>query len=144
MIKLKAVINESETDRLIRELSEENKNLKKLLRQYELSKDVKQQQNIKEQIKEVEEIIEDTNFENKRKNTVDKMVNLVDHDTTDYSKVVHIVNLNEDPQLSRKLIYNMEKIKALKVGRQKSDENRIVLNGVNIKKEHCIIQYEGN
>ena len=41
MIKLKAVINESETDRLIRELSEENKNLKKLLRQYELTKDIK-------------------------------------------------------------------------------------------------------
>ena len=41
MIKLKAIINESETDRLIRELSEENKNLKKLLRQYELSKDLK-------------------------------------------------------------------------------------------------------
>ena len=32
MIKLKAVINESETDRLIRELSEENKKLKKMLK----------------------------------------------------------------------------------------------------------------
>ena len=45
------------------------------------------------------------------------MVNLVNTDKTDYSKVVHIVNLNEDPLLSRKLIYNMEKLKELKVGR---------------------------
>ena len=67
------------------------------------------------------------------------MINLVDHDLTDHSKIVHIVNLNEDPQLSRKLIYNMEKLKVLKVGRNKSGGNRIVLNGVNIKKEHCSI-----
>lgn len=31
MIKLNAVINESETDKLIRELTEENKKLKKML-----------------------------------------------------------------------------------------------------------------
>lgn len=31
MIKLNAIVNESETDKLIRELTEENKKLKKLL-----------------------------------------------------------------------------------------------------------------
>ena len=72
------------------------------------------------------------------------MINLIEYDDNNNLNVVHIVNLNEDPLLSWKLIYNMEKMKILKIGWKKNDENWIILNGVNINKEHAEIEYDGD
>lgn len=38
--------------------------------------------------------------------------------------VAHVVNLNEDPMLNKKLFYNLEKIKNLKVGRERVEERK--------------------
>ena len=46
MIKLKAVINETETDKLIRELMEENQKLKKLLDGVDKEKDFQRKNTI--------------------------------------------------------------------------------------------------
>lgn len=48
-------------------------------------------------------------------------------------KIPHIVNLNEDPQLDRKVFYDLTKADAIYIGRKNGDpEPQVVLGGIGI------------
>lgn len=55
------------------------------------------------------------------------------------------MNLNEDPMLSKKIVFNLEKENEILVGRSKKQENthkkQIVINGVGILEQHAIFVY---
>ena len=61
-------------------------------------------------------------------------------------KVCHLVNLNEDKQLAETIVYFLESGETA-IGRNpagQDDDSRIVLEGLNILEEHCLIKNEGN
>lgn len=53
------------------------------------------------------------------------------------------MNLNEDPMLSKKIVFNLENENQIRVGRFKSEgtTNQITINGVNIQQNHAIFMY---
>ena len=55
------------------------------------------------------------------------------------------MNLNEDPMLSKKIVFNMEEEKEILIGRSKKEENiqkkQIVINGVGILEQHAFFIY---
>ena len=172
-IKLKAIINESETDRMIRELTEENIKLKKMLDQYQKDKKngkkmTKEQiSNLEQQIKKVQGAIdeeeedekqikeEEENNQNEnggkkekgRRQSIQNMLQgLVFSD--DQFNDAHILNLNEDPLLSEKIKYNLTQHPVYEIGRsmkngKKKNRYKIVLNGVGILFEHAKLIYQG-
>ena len=123
-IQNKAVINESEHDKTVRLLKEENNELKKKIE--ELSKKIlggviKEEdkeifKNLKEQYDATEKICENLSksfsqrIEEAKKNDKDFSYEKVD------CNYPHLIVLNEDPQLSHKLKYSLKK---LPVGRAK-------------------------
>lgn len=158
-IKQNARINESETDKLIRELMEENDKLKNLLAQLQGNKDRTVADDVIHQIRELENVIQlKANFNQgpqqghsvgKRPSTSIEMkeklnVNLL---TTN----PHMYNLNEDPLLNQKIIYDFLESPSVLVGRQSEKDNlddsktpgerKIVLNGVGILEEHGRINF---
>lgn len=87
---------------------------------------------------------DDEEQESIRKKTVSSMFIKSENFTKSYSKVIHIANLNEDPILSKKIAFNLEKQNVVKVGREKWDEslkNNIVINGVGIHEDHALVVY---
>ena len=163
-IKLKAVINESETDRMIRELTEENVKLKKMLEDYnknkkngkKMTKD--QINNLEQQIKKVQGAIDEeeedekedksdemsednTKKEKGRRQSIQNMLQgLVFQDDKKFNDA-HILNLNEDPLLSEKIKYNLTQHPVYEIGRsiknEKTKKYKIVLNGVGILYDHA-------
>ncbi|EGG24674.1 kinesin-3 [Cavenderia fasciculata] len=56
------------------------------------------------------------------------------------SSIPHLVNLNEDPQMSESLIYYLKE-GYTRIGRSDADTPQdIILNGLSIAQEHCVIQ----
>jgi pSer/pThr/pTyr-binding forkhead associated (FHA) protein len=128
-IKNQAVVNESVQDRIIRELREENEQLKKLLDQSG-GGGLDKIREISEQLAANESLVEQQSksWSELRQQSMEQ------HLALDYD-VPHLVNLNEDPQLSGKVYYNFKSI-PLTVGRRETDPD-IVLGGVGIEKRHC-------
>jgi pSer/pThr/pTyr-binding forkhead associated (FHA) protein len=59
--------------------------------------------------------------------------------------VPHIINLNEDPQLDRKVFYDMTKQEATFVGRKNGDpEPQVVLGGIGIQSNHAVFEKTKN
>jgi hypothetical protein len=53
----------------------------------------------------------------------------------------HIINLNEDPQLDRKVYYDLAKADATHVGRKNGDpEPQVVLGGIGIQSNHAVFE----
>ena len=167
-IKCHAVINESETDRKIRELQSENDELKKLLqklnsgditklkemggegnnqsqqkidneREKELEKKIRElQENLKANTMVMEEF--EKTFEDKLK---EEKENNVKGEERNY-EVAHLTNLNEDPMLCNQIYHNLEEIGILYVGRKNGDPSpHIILHGISIQKNHARIVKEG-
>jgi len=55
--------------------------------------------------------------------------------------VPHIVNLNEDPQLDRKVFYDLTKTENTHVGRKNGDpEPFVILGGIGIQANHAVFE----
>lgn len=149
-IKLNAKVNESETDKLIRELTAENERLKKQL----AAKDGNgMEDDIKNQIKTIEEAIEGDNIEaiSPHKTANLSMIPQFKKLSPEQIKTCpHLTNLNEDPLLNAMIFYNFKEHPLIRIGREvegeeSKDEKRIVLNGIGVLEDHATLVYmDGN
>ena len=146
-IQNKAVINESEHDKVVRLLKEENNDLKKKIE--ELSKkllgggvveDVDKEafRELKAQYDETQKLCESMSKTFKERleeaKKADKELGI---EKVDISKP-HLVVLNEDPQLSHKLKYGLNDL-PIYVGRKLGNPTpKIILSGIGIKQNHAI------
>lgn len=154
-IKNKARINESEIDKKIRELTEENEKLKALLRNLESNKTANAglNEDIRSQIKEVESTISNqqqilTRGSLTGSRLPELPLSKEPELTIENIKVSHMYNLNEDPYLTGRIIYNFEANPSIVVGRQIEEladvnarEKKIVLNSVGILEDHARFNY---
>ena len=149
-IQNKAVVNESEHDKTVRLLKEENNELKKMIE--ELSKkllgnggvveeeDKRQFQDLQAQYKANERMFEDMQktFSEKVEEAKIKEKEL-GISKVDISKP-HLVVLNEDPQLSHKLKYSLIEL-PIYVGRKHGNpQPQIILSGIGIKQNHAVFE----
>jgi hypothetical protein len=153
-IQNKAVVNESPQDKLIRELKEENERLKKQLAsqggvvggaggtdeeaQLKLREMEEQMRANQLAMEEMQKSWEQKLAEAKAKELEESASN------PQYEKVKgvpHIVNLNEDPQLDRKVFYDLTKSNGTRVGRKNGDpEPQVVLGGIGIQSNHAVFE----
>ena len=147
-IQNKAVINESEHDKMVRLLKEENQNLKKMLESLQkklggqggvmLEADKKEFLELKEQYEANQKMMGDMQktFEEKLEEARKKENESIG--TTVNISLPHLVVLNEDPQLSHKLKYPLDQLPVY-VGRKHGNPTpQIVLSGIGIKPNHAI------
>ena len=143
-IQNKAVINESEHDKMVRLLKEENQNLKKMLEslQKKLSgqggvmgeDDKKAFLELKEEYEANQKMMGDMQktFEEKLEEARKAEKESIG------TSLPHLVVLNEDPQLSHKLKYPLDQ-PPVYVGRKHGNPTpQIVLSGIGIKPNHAI------
>ncbi|XP_006815172.1 kinesin-like protein KIF28 [Saccoglossus kowalevskii] len=170
-IKTAAVVNEDPTEKLIRELQEENEKLKKLMSgggkisMSDLGGDDEDQKNMsaaeKEALrKELEDEMKAQMEENQREVELMKQswqeklreaqAAAAQNDQEVATKkdevktTPHLYNLNVDSQLSG-MIVHLLKGTAFKVGNTKADPKPdIVLSGLSIQKEHALITSQGD
>ena len=145
-IQNKAVVNESEHDKVVRLLREENNDLKKKIE--ELSKKLlggTVEDEDKEAFKELKAQYDETQklCENMSKTFSERLEEAKKADKelgiekVDLSKP-HLIVLNEDPQLSHKLKYSLKEL-PIYVGRKHGNpEPKIKLSGIGIKQNHAI------
>ena len=146
-IQNKAVINESEHDKVVRLLREENNDLKKKIE--ELSKkllgggvveevDKEAFRELKAQYDETQKLCESMSKTfSERLEEAKKADKELGIEKVDISKP-HLVVLNEDPQLSHKLKYSLKEL-PIYVGRKHGNpQPKIKLSGIGIKQNHAI------
>ena len=152
-IQNKAVINESEHDKMVRLLKEENVNLKKMIEDLQKKltgqggvvgeDDRKAFLELKEQYEANQKVMGDMQktFEEKleeaKKKESENIGSRVD------KTLPHLLVLNEDPQLSHKLRYALNELPVY-VGRKHGNPTpQITLSGIGIKQNHAIFVKEG-
>lgn len=162
-IKNKAAVNESATDKLIRELREENARIKALLEggvdlgntagmsEAEVAKMKKKMEaDIRAQLEQSQNQL-DRNDESEFEKRLAEMHKQfeenqkgADAKTLKLSTEPHLVNLNEDPSLSGVVVHFL-KAGANTVGRRVKGEALpdIPLSGLSIQQEHCTIDCDG-
>ena len=146
-IQNKAVVNESEHDKVVRLLKEENNDLKKKIE--ELSKkllgggaveevDKEAFRELKAQYDETQKLCESMSKTfSERLEEAKKADKELGIEKVDITKP-HLVVLNEDPQLSHKLKYSLKELPIF-VGRKHGNpEPKIKLSGIGIKQNHAI------
>lgn len=152
-IQNKAVINESEQDKMVRLLKEENLDLKKLIEDLQkkiglgggvIGEEDKQAfLELKEQyeanthqMSEMQKTFEEKLAEAKQQEKEHLL-----GDKIDYNKP-HLIVLNEDPQLSHKLKYGLVNL-PIYVGRKLGNPKpQICLSGIGIKINHAVFLYD--
>jgi hypothetical protein len=143
-IKCNAVVNESETDKIIRLLKEENEKLKIQLTSMPISgTNPMASKELEEQLHANQSLIDGLlmPFEERIKEMKAKMNN--DH-VYDYS-APHLININEDMLLSGKVFFNLLAIPILLIGRKTAKPKpNVVVNGPGIEPKHArIINNDG-
>ena len=151
-IQNKAVVNESEHDKMVRMLKEENLDLKKLIEDLNRKiiggggvigeDDRKSFLELKEQYEANSKVMEEMqkSFSDKleeakirEKETLGEKVDILSP---------HLIVLNEDPQLSHKLRYSLKDLPVY-VGRKHGNPSpQITLSGIGIKVNHAIFRGE--
>ena len=64
--------------------------------------------------------------------------------TANSTNLPQIINLHEDPMLSECVVYAFHKTGITKIGRSDADAKQdIELSGLNIKKEHAVVEVAG-
>jgi len=153
-IQNKAVINESEHDKMVRLLKEENVGLKKMIE--DLQKKLMGQGGVfgdddkaafldlKEQYEANQKVMSDMQktfeerLEEAKKNEGEHIGQHVE------ISLPHLVVLNEDPQLSHKLKYQLVDLPVY-VGRKHGNPPpQITLSGIGIKQNHAIFEKQGD
>ena len=153
-IQNKAVINESEHDKMVRLLKEENVNLKKLIEDLQKkigggggtvsSADQQAFLELKEQYEANQKVMGDM-----QKTFEEKLEEAKKHEGENIGqrvdiKLPHLVVLNEDPQLSYKLKYPLNELPVY-VGRKNGNpEPQIKLSGIGIKQNHAAFYKQGD
>jgi len=157
-IKNKAVVNENPMDKLIRELKEENEKLKLAMQGGDLSailaakgggeggggapmSDEEKEKMRKEMEEEIRAQMEENmknmrSWDDKLQESKSEMIE-TDTKAQKASTVPHIVNLNEDSQLSGVVKHFVDK-DSITVGKKETSPD-IALNGLSIQKEHCVL-----
>eukprot|EP00095_Tigriopus_kingsejongensis_P011917 maker-scaffold507_size152468-snap-gene-0.36 protein:Tk11917 transcript:maker-scaffold507_size152468-snap-gene-0.36-mRNA-1 annotation:"kinesin-like protein kif28p-like" len=164
-IKTKATVNEDPTDKMIRELKEENERLMVMLKGGKMNtQDLKDFTGMDEVSKkdmdkvkmQWQEELEASMAENAKAMNTMKMtyeeklkaystgktmqVDQTRAKTEEMKKIkAHIYNLNMDPQLSGRLVHFIEK-DATEIGNQKGHESDICMIGPGIHQEHAMIK----
>ncbi|CAG0919052.1 unnamed protein product [Notodromas monacha] len=157
-IKTTAVVNESATDKLLRELKEENERLKKMMvggvaldaagpgPDASDSARKKWEEELKAQMRENEREIQEMkkSYEEKLKQAEAEAAaaasQRAEAKTVADEKVTnpHFINLNPDPQLSGKLVYIIHP-GSKEIGNRKGKESDIVIVGPSINETHAIV-----
>lgn len=155
-IKLHAVVNESETDKLIKDLTAENEKLKALLAQLQAGGNLQNITDIQDQIKEVSHAIHAQNIFSQPKSMQRRnsfTPNMKIPDEIELHTCPHMLNLNEDPLLNGKIFYNFKETPIIGIGRETGNDlaviseeedqvtKKIVLNGVGVIENHARITY---
>ena len=146
-IQNKAVINESEHDKTVRLLKEENDDLKKkieaLMKKVGLGEsltddDQKAFNDLKAQYEETKKLCDSMSKTfNERLEEAKKTNKELGIEKVDIEKP-HLIVLNEDPQLSHKLKYSLKEL-PIYVGRKHGNPApKIKLSGIGIKQNHAI------
>lgn len=132
-IQNKAVINESETDKMIRELTEENEKLKKFMEMFsKMGININDEASLskfdEKTMAQLTEARSEMNFNNQMMNSYSmSKEEKIKHEEEEraanqpYTRVdiskPHLSNLNEDPFLSRKICYSIDKGQ-IRIGRK--------------------------
>ncbi|KAN0037910.1 hypothetical protein ACTA71_000081 [Dictyostelium dimigraforme] len=157
-IKTVAVVNEDAQSKLIRELQGEVERLRAMMEQggqYHgndsklMNSDYDETvSTLNEKIEQYEKLMAELNksWEEKLSEAEaireDRMAALKDMGVAIkvVSSIPHLINLNEDPLMSESLIYYVKEGKT-RIGRSDSEiPQDVILNGLNIHKEHCILE----
>ena len=153
-IQNKAVINESEHDKMIRLLREENSGLKKMIEDLQ-SKLLGQGGIAGEDDKEAFLELKDQYEANQlalvdmQKSFQEKLEEAKKHEAEIIGQEVdlnepHLVVLNEDPQLSHKLRYSLKNL-PFYVGRKQGNPTpQIILSGIGIRQNHAVFIKRGD
>jgi kinesin family member 13 len=135
-IKNHAVVNETVQDKMIRELKEENNELKKVIDEVG---GVEKILELREQIAAIERLSKEKEMSFSQKREA--------HFESDFKVNIngpHITNINEDNQLSGRVFYNFLKL-PLTVGRKNaSPPNDIVLASSSVSLKHCIFDKDAD
>lgn len=138
-IKCNAVVNESETEKVIRLLKEENEKLRIQLQSMNgTSMSPSMGKEIEDQLNSNQHLIENLMkpFEERLKEMKSKMN---DDQVYDYS-APHLININEDMMLTGKIFFNLLAIPILYIGRKNGKPKpHVVLNGPGIEMKHARI-----
>ncbi len=153
-IQNKAVINESEHDKMIRLLREENSGLKKMIE--DLQNKLSDQGGVageddKESFLELKDQYEANQqaLADMQKTFQEKLEEAKKHEAEIIGKEIdlnepHLVVLNEDPQLSHKLRYSLNNL-PFYVGRKQGNPTpQIILSGIGIRQNHAIFIQRGD
>ena len=146
-IQNKAVINESEHDKVVRLLKEENDDLKKKIESLMKKvgdgvslndEDEKAYKELKAQYEETKKLCESMSKTfNERLEEAKKANKELGIEKVDIEKP-HLIVLNEDPQLSHKLKYSLKEL-PIYVGRKHGNPTpKIKLSGIGIKQNHAL------
>ena len=151
-IQNKAVINESEHDKMVRLLKEENNNLKKLLEDLQKNilgqksdlKDNKAYRELKEQYEANELAMQDMEKTfNEKLEEAKKQQKEILGDEIDITKP-HLIVLDEDEQLSHKLKYSLVNL-PIYVGKKNGyPVPNITLSGIMVSKNHAVFEKKDN
>ena len=144
-IKNKAIVNESETEKLIRELKEENDRLKKMLESggYSPGSGGEDEEDFKKMIEENQKEMEE-----REKSWAQKLKEAEEKAKSEEKKVnlnvPNIANLSEDPQLNKIAVYDVATDGKVYVGRKNGDPTpKIILGGSGIQKNHAYFENKG-
>ncbi|XP_068725304.1 kinesin-like protein KIF28 [Montipora capricornis] len=153
-IKNKAVVNENPMDKLVRELREENERLKKMFESGGMPTDVggagmsdEEKEEMRKKMRE--ELLAQMEFNNQNMMSWDEKVEMSRSEAVDSGQnerqkkkqtIPHLINLNEDPQLSRVIVHFLEQANT-KIGRKDADPvPDIPFSGLSILKQHALIK----
>ncbi|CAI9737687.1 KIF28P isoform X5 [Octopus vulgaris] len=147
-IKNKAVVNENPIDKLIRELKEENERLKKYLERNGLNNSQddeelrKELDSLQSQLTANQRLLaESTQTWEEKLATAQLMDNESIHgDLQRQSTQHHLVNLNEDPLLSKVIFHYLPEGKITVGSKLANPRPKICLNGLSIQKHHAYIE----
>ncbi|BFY98671.1 hypothetical protein BsWGS_01711 [Bradybaena similaris] len=143
-VKTKAEINESSTEKLVRELKEEIERLKKLLSQTNTTPDIEERKNMEEQIAANKRQLDDmeTSYDQRIKGGQTELLEKLaaEKKKAEERKVIpHFWNLSEDPALTGMLIHFCRE-GTVKIGNKNAvPEAEIIMNGLSIQKEHASV-----
>ena len=145
-IQNKAVINESEHDKMIRLLREENSGLKKMIEDLQnklLDQGGVAGEDDKESFLELKDQYEANQqaLADMQKTFQEKLEEAKKHEAEIIGKEI---DLNEDPQLSHKLRYSLNNL-PFYVGRKQGNPTpQIILSGIGIRQNHAIFNKRGD
>ena len=165
-IKTKAVVNEDPTDKLIRELKEENERLKSRIKGGDVSEEELKDLAGKDTLSKNEvEALKKKWMEEMKANMKTNEKEVTDHNKTTEDKASeqkakehhqdgalakimeekkskpHLFNLNFDPQLSGRLVHIFQKHE-LEIGNKKGKESDICMVGPGVHQQHALIRQD--